>query len=63
MLYKIFANGGEIRVQVGAYSPECRPWGRINTLGNHLKACLKQIFRPKYAKKQYVKFWKKATKE
>jgi len=27
MLYKIFANSGEIRVQVGAYSLEHRPWG------------------------------------
>jgi len=44
-----FANSGEKRGQVGAYSPERRPWGRINTHCNHLKICLKQIFRPTYA--------------
>jgi len=37
-----FANGGVVRRQVGAYSPERRPWGRINsTLCNHLTTCFK----------------------
>jgi len=36
-----FANSGVLRGQMGAYSPERRHWGRVNTLCSHLKTCFK----------------------
>jgi len=51
------------RSKWGAYSPERRRWGHINTLCSYLKTCFEADIKPKYAKNQMRYFWKKAREE